>query len=169
MDNRRTIVVTAYGHSKTIDKIAVSLFEISGHFYRDSQSYDAEIYCNTINTLELEGDSWIFAKTLSENTQYEMEVLLPLKFSDVIMKLDNLTVQEVSREFDFKEIAISLKDQDEEVKDKIFANMSKRASKTLKEEISYIGPVNMMDVKESQKKFIDIVRLSSGEWLLFHV
>jgi hypothetical protein len=156
MDNRKAIVVTVYGHNKTIDKIAVSLFEISESFYRGNQSYDAEIYCNTINTLELEGDSWIFAKTLSENTQYELDVLLPLKFSDVIMKLDNLTVQEVLRRFNFQEIAIFLMGEDERVKEKIFANMSKRASKMLKEEISYTGPARLIDVKEYQKKFIDI-------------
>jgi hypothetical protein len=45
-----------------------------------------------VNSLELKDDSWIFAKILSENTQYALKAFVPLKFSDVIVKLDDRAV-----------------------------------------------------------------------------
>jgi flagellar motor switch protein FliG len=158
MGDREAIVVTAYGHDKILDKIAVSLFEISGYGYYNKQSLDAETYCNAINSVELKNDSWIFARILSENTQYSLDVFLPLKFSDVIMKLDNEASQKVLKEVDAQELAKCLKDQDETVKEKIFTNMSKRAAQMLKEDMDYMGPIRIKDVKESQEKILSIIR-----------
>jgi hypothetical protein len=165
MGNRKDIVVTVYGHGKTIDRIAVSLFEISENSRYDYPSSDAKTYCNAINSLELKDDSWVFAKRLTENSQYPLGVFLPLEFSDVIIKLDNLAVQKVLREVDSSEIVKSLKDQDETVKEKIFTNMSKRASQILKEDLEYMGPVGVIDVKETQEKILSIIRHleSTGE------
>jgi flagellar motor switch protein FliG len=155
MGNRKNIVVTAYGHGKTIDRIAVSLFEISENRY--SYNQDAKTYCNAINSLELKDDSWAFAKILDENSQYPLGVFLPLEFSDVIIQLDNMAVQKVLREIDSWEVARSLKDQGEAVKEKIFANVSKRAAQMLKEDLEYMGPVGKTDVKEAQEKILSII------------
>jgi flagellar motor switch protein FliG len=155
MGNKKDIVVTAYGHSKTIDRIAVSLFEISESSYYDNQ--DAQTYCNAINSLELKDDSWVFAKILTENSQYPLGVFLPLEFSDVIIQLDNIAVQKVLREIDSSELVKSLKDQDEAVKEKIFTNVSKRAAQMLKEDMECIGPIGIIDVKETQKKILSII------------
>ncbi|HAK45362.1 MAG TPA: flagellar motor switch protein FliG, partial [Spirochaeta sp.] len=52
-----------------------------------------------------------------------------------------------------------------EVQDKIFRNMSKRASQLLKEEMDYMGPVRLKDVEETQQKIVSIIRKleDSGE------
>jgi flagellar motor switch protein FliG len=142
MSNRKSIVVAAYGHNRTIDKIAVSLFEDSESGYYKKAS-DAKNYCDTINALELKGDSWVFAKILSENTQYS---------------LDGKDIQKILREVDQSELAKALKDQDEMVKEKIFANMSQRAALMVKEDIEFMGPVRISDVKYSQENILNIIR-----------
>jgi flagellar motor switch protein FliG len=152
-----SIVVTAYGHNKTIDKIAVSSFEGAENRYAN-QSSDARTYCDTINALELKGDSWVCAKIFSENTQYSPDVFIPMNFSDVIIKLDDKAIQKLFREADSQELAKSLKDQDETVKEKIFRNMSKRASEMLKEDMEYMGKIRLQDVKKSQEGIMNIIR-----------
>ncbi|MDR2247786.1 MAG: hypothetical protein LBE17_14135 [Treponema sp.] len=173
MGNRKTVVVTAYGHNKTLDKIAISSFEISEDRYYNynKQSSDAETYCDTINSLELKDDSWIFAKILSENTQYSLDVFLPLKFSNVIMKLDNRAIQKVLRVIDPHELAICLKDQDEIVREKVFTNMSKRAAQMLKEDMELMVPIRIKDVKEKQEKILNIIRHleQSGEIIVSYL
>lgn len=158
MGKKRTIVVTAYGHGKTIDEIAVDSFhgvrkKIYGHYALD----EANAYCSTINALELKGDSWVRAKILTENTQYALDSFLPLNFSDTIMRLDNLTVQRVLREVEFCELAKALKDQNEAVKEKVFSNMSKRASQIVKEDMEVMKPIMTSDIKESQEKIFMII------------
>ena len=151
------IVVTAYGHDKTVDKIAVSTFDFSGRHGQSSPS-DADTYCKMINSIELKGDSWVYAKEISENTQYGLDKFVPMTFSDVIIELDNRSIQKVLREVDTHELANSMEGEDETVQEKIFSNMSKRAAQMLKEDMEYMGPVLLKNVKESQVKIISIIR-----------
>jgi flagellar motor switch protein FliG len=78
-------------------------------------------------------------------------------FEDIVM-LDDRAIQKVLREVDTTELAKALKSVDTEVQDKIFRNMSKRASTLLKEDMEYMGPIRMKDVEESQQKIVSIIR-----------
>uniref|UniRef100_UPI0004862E95 FliG C-terminal domain-containing protein n=1 Tax=Desulfovirgula thermocuniculi TaxID=348842 RepID=UPI0004862E95 len=46
----------------------------------------------------------------------------------------------------------------EEVNERIFKNMSKRAAEMLREEIQYMGPVRLRDVEEAQQRIVQIIR-----------
>jgi flagellar motor switch protein FliG len=158
MGNGRSIVVTAYGHDKIIDRIAISSFQFSENYYYDNQNSDAQTYCDMINSLVLKGDSWVFAKILSENAPYALDAFLPLKFSDLIIKSNDAAIQKILREIDALELAKALKDQDEIVKEKIFANMSKRTAQMVQEDMEFMGAVGIQDVKKCQEKILNITR-----------
>lgn len=79
-------------------------------------------------------------------------------FEDVIL-LDNRSIQRVLREVDAsKDLPLALKVASEEVKKKIFANLSKRAGDNLKENMEFLGPVRLRDVEEAQQKIVNIIR-----------
>lgn len=78
-------------------------------------------------------------------------------FEDIVM-LDNRAIQKVLREVDTAELAKALKAVDDEVQDKIFRNMSKRAAALLKEDMEYMGPTRRKDVEEAQQKIVSIIR-----------
>ena len=78
-------------------------------------------------------------------------------FEDIVL-LDDRAIQKVLREVDTAELAKALRGVDSEVQDKIFRNMSKRASALLKEEMEYMGPVRLKDVEETQQKIVAIIR-----------
>jgi flagellar motor switch protein FliG len=162
MSNEKSIVITVFGHDKEIDKFSVSLFDKA-----DYNESNAQTYCNTINGLELKGSSWIHAKIVSENTQHAIDEFVPQKF-DMILKFDDTSIQKILREVDSQEIAKALKGEPEEVKEKIFKNMSKRAAAMLKEDMEYMGPVPVNSVNEAQEKIIVIIRhlLDTGEIIL---
>lgn len=78
-------------------------------------------------------------------------------FEDIVL-LDDRSIQKVLREVDTSELAKALKAVDSEVQDKIYRNMSKRASTLLKEDMEYMGPVRVRDVEEAQQKIVAIIR-----------
>lgn len=78
-------------------------------------------------------------------------------FEDIVL-LDDRAIQKVLREVDQNELAKALKAVDNEVQDKIFHNMSKRAASTLREDMEYMGPVRLKDVEESQQKIVSVIR-----------
>jgi len=152
----KDIVITTYGHNTTIDKIAASTFDTPDGQYRYSYYSDAVTYCDALNKLELNGNAWVFAKIISQNTPYSLDSFLPLKF-DIFLELDDKTIQRILRKVPSQTIAKALKSE-EAVSKRVFSNMSKRASVMLLEDMEYMGPVRHIDVKESQEKILDIIR-----------
>lgn len=79
-------------------------------------------------------------------------------FEDIV-HLDNRTVQRILREVDMnRDLPLALKVASEEVKQKIFRNISKRAAENLRESMEYLGPVRLRDVEEAQAKIVNIIR-----------
>lgn len=78
-------------------------------------------------------------------------------FEDIIM-IDDRGIQAILKEVDNKELALALKTASEELKAKMFKNMSKRAAEGIQEEMDYMGPVRLKNVEESQVSIVAIVR-----------
>ena len=78
-------------------------------------------------------------------------------FEDMVL-LDDRAVQKVLREIDSPLLAMALKETDDEVKDKFFRNMSKRAAEMLKEDMEHRGPVRLKDVDEAKCIILGVVR-----------
>ncbi len=82
-----------------------------------------------------------------------------------ILQLKDPAIQRIIREVDMKDLAISLKGVRDDLKEKIFANMSERAQTVLMEELEYMGPVRAKEVQEKQTKIVGIIRMleAAGE------
>jgi len=78
-------------------------------------------------------------------------------FEDIVL-LDDRSIQKVLREVENQELAKALKGVDAEVQEKIYRNMSKRASALLREDMDFMGPIRLRDVEESQQKIVNIIR-----------
>jgi len=78
-------------------------------------------------------------------------------FEDINL-VDDRGIQMVLKEVDNSDLALALKTASEELKEKIFRNMSERASAMIREEMEYMGPVRLSDVEAAQQKIVDIVR-----------
>lgn len=88
-------------------------------------------------------------------------------FEDIV-NLDDRSIQKILREVDTKDLAMSLKGTKEDVREKIFKNMSERAQTMLKDDIEYMGPVRAREVQESQTKIVGIIRTleAAGEIII---
>ena len=78
-------------------------------------------------------------------------------FEDIIL-LDDRAIQQVLKEVDQKELAMVLKGASEEVKEKIFGNLSSRAGEIIKEDMEFMGPVRVRQVEEAQQRVVAIIR-----------
>ncbi len=78
-------------------------------------------------------------------------------FEDIIL-LDDGSIQKVLREVDSKELALALKGVGDEVQNRIYRNMSDRASTMLKEDMEFMGPVRLRNVEEAQQRIVGVIR-----------
>ncbi|BDI04456.1 flagellar motor switch protein FliG [Sphaerotilus microaerophilus] len=83
-------------------------------------------------------------------------------FDDVI-KIDDKGIQALLKEVQSESLIIALKGATQEMRDKVFKNMSSRAAETLKEDLESRGPVRVSDVEGEQKEMLKIVRRLADE------
>lgn len=75
-----------------------------------------------------------------------------------ILKIDDHGVQMILKEISQEDLLISLKTASDELKGKIFSNMSERASSMLKEDLEALGLTKITEVERSQQKIVSIVK-----------
>jgi flagellar motor switch protein FliG len=75
-----------------------------------------------------------------------------------IFKLDDRSIQAVMREISNDTLTLAMKASPDEIKDKVFRNISSRAAEMIKEDIEVMGPVRLSDVEKAQTEIIKIVR-----------
>lgn len=85
-----------------------------------------------------------------------------------ISDVDDRGIQALLREVSSDVLVLALKGSDEGVKEKIFKNMSKRASELLRDDLEAKGPVRVSDVETAQKEILTIARrmAEAGEIVL---
>jgi flagellar motor switch protein FliG len=82
---------------------------------------------------------------------------------DNILDLDDKGIQVMLKEVQSEMLIVALKGTTQEMKDKIFKNMSSRAAEMMKEDLESKGPVKLSEVEAQQKAILQIVRRLADE------
>jgi len=80
-----------------------------------------------------------------------------------LVEMDNRSVQTLLRDVQNEQLMLALKGTTEPVKDKIFANMSKRAADLLRDDLDMQGPVKVSEVEKAQRDILAIARSLAEE------
>ncbi len=80
-----------------------------------------------------------------------------------IAKIDDKGIQLLLKEVPNDKLLLSLKTANEDIKSKIFNNISKRASEILSEDLASLGPVKVSDVESAQMEIVNIARRLENE------
>lgn len=104
----------------------------------------------------------------------ELDSDLSSQIEDLMFVFDNLVdvddrgIQALLREVSSDVLVLALKGADEAIKEKVFRNMSKRASELLRDDLDAKGPVRVSEVEGAQKEILTIARrmADAGEIVL---
>ncbi len=78
-------------------------------------------------------------------------------FEDLLL-VDDKGLQKLLRSVETRDLAVALKGATEQVKEKIFRNMSERAGEMVSEEIEAVGSVRMKEVEQAQQMITKIIQ-----------
>lgn len=140
-----------------IEKIVESKF--SSVVVQDfSKAGGVESLANILNRADRATERNVIELLEVQNPDLAEEVReLMFVFEDIV-NLEDRAIQRILREVDTKDLAMSLKGTKEDVKEKIFKNMSERAQAMLRDEMEYMGPVRAKEVQENQSKIVGVIR-----------
>ena len=85
---------------------------------------------------------------------------------DDIKGIEDGGVREIVNRADKKALTIALKGASEEIRNRFFQNMSKRAGELVKEEMEMMGAVRLREVEKAQHEIVAIVRKLEEEGMI---
>jgi flagellar motor switch protein FliG len=85
---------------------------------------------------------------------------------DDLLHVDDNGMREIIQRADKKGLTIALKGASDEIRNRFFGNMSKRAGEMLREEMEVLGAVRLRDVEKAQQEVVAIARKLEEEGLI---
>lgn len=116
-----------------------------------------EYVADALNRLDKRTTNTILESIASDNAELAEDIKSNMFVFEDLVKVDDRGIQEILKSVDTSELALALKVASDEMKEKVFANMSERAAKILREDLDVMGPVKVSDVEKSQGNILKIV------------
>ncbi len=152
----------------TMEKISPEILkEIEGtlesHFgsagTRDlSVSGGAKAIAEILNLIDTTAEKNILQSLEAEDAELAAEIKNMMFVFDDLILLDDRSIQRVLKEVETKDLSIALKATSDEVKNKIFSNVSERVAIMIREEMEFMGPTRLSDVEAAQGRIVETVR-----------
>jgi flagellar motor switch protein FliG len=113
--------------------------------------------------MDKQSEQNIMARVEEKDPQLAEEIRkLMFVFEDIVY-IDDRGMQTLLKEVPNDKLVMALKTAPEEIKDKIFKNISKRAADLLKEDLDSMGPVKLSDVEKAQQEIINVAKRLESE------
>jgi flagellar motor switch protein FliG len=111
-----------------------------------------------MNHLDINTENIIFASLEDVDPLLADRIRQKMFVFEDIMDIDSRGIQTLLKEITNEDLILALKTANDELKEKIFSNMSSRAAEMLKEDLESMGPVRIADVETAQQNIIRIAR-----------
>lgn len=113
-----------------------------------------EPIADMLNLMDKNSEKNIMARVEEKDPELAEEIRkLMFVFEDVVY-VDDRGIQELLKIVDNTKLVIALKTAPDDVKTKLFKNMSNRAATLLKEDLDAMGPTKISDVEKAQQEIV---------------
>ena len=113
---------------------------------------------NILNTVDRATEKHIMESLEIEEPELADEIRKKMFVFEDILLLDDRAIQRVLRDVDNNDLAVALKNANDEVQNVCFKNLSKRLAAMIKEDMDFMKPVRKKDVEEAQQKIVGVIR-----------
>jgi len=152
----------------TMEKISPDILKeiestLEAHFQESAEgdlsvSGGAKTMAEILNLIESAAEKNILQSLEAENPDLAAEIKNMMFVFDDLILLDDRSIQRLLKEVETKDLSIALKAASEEVKTKVYSNVSERVAVMIKEEMEFMGPMRLSDVETAQQRIVEAVR-----------
>jgi flagellar motor switch protein FliG len=111
-----------------------------------------------LNQLDQKTENAILEKIESERDELADEIRQSMFVFEDLMDLDDRSIRALLKEVSNDELILALKTSSEQLKEKIFGNVSQRAAEMMREDMEVMGPVRLREVDQAQLNIIKTAR-----------
>lgn len=122
-----------------------------------------EAVAELLNQLDSMNEEAIFT-TMEEQDPEMAEKIREMMFVfEDLIKIDDRGMQAIMKEVTNDMLTLSLKTAPDELRAKIYRNISSRAAEMIKEDLAVMGPTKLAEVEKAQQEIIKVCRRLEGE------
>lgn len=126
-----------------------------------------EPIADMLNLMDKNTEKNIMSRVEEKDPELAEEIRkLMFTFED-LMFVDDKGIQNLLREVDNGKLVIAMKTAPDEIKQKLFKNMSNRAATLLREDLEALGPTKLSDVEKAQAEMVSKVKELEGQGKAF--
>lgn len=116
-----------------------------------------------LNYLGTQLESSVIASVRDYDPELAQKIQDEMFVFENIMDIDDRGIQLLLREVQSESLVVALKGANQELREKIFKNMSSRAAEMLRDDLESKGPVRLSEVEAEQKSILQVVRRLADE------
>lgn len=116
-----------------------------------------------LNVMDKNTETSIMSRLEEKDPLLAEEIRKLMFVFDDIVKIDDRGIQTLLKEVDNSKLLLALKTASEEIRSKIFKNISARAAEMLREDLSNMGPSRLSDVEQAQQEIVNAARRLEAE------
>ena len=122
-----------------------------------------QVAAEIMNFMNGETEAVVMEGLKSHDEEMAQQIMDKMFVFDNILTIDDKGIQVILREVQSETLIVALKGATEEMREKIFKNMSSRAAEMMREDLESKGPVKLSEVEAQQKEILTIVRRLADE------
>lgn len=141
---------------KELEAIVVRQASLSGG--KSTKVGGEKVAAGILNALGGSGEEMIMEQLNGIDEELGARIQDQMFVFEALMEVNDRGIQTLLREISSDTLSLALKGADSALQEKIFRNMSRRASQMLSEDMEARGPVRISDVEAAQKEILGVAK-----------
>jgi flagellar motor switch protein FliG len=122
-----------------------------------------EILANILNAVDGNTEESVLSHIEEEDDRLAEMIRQKMFVFEDLLQVENRNFRDILQNVDNQMLIKALKTSSEEMKNKIFSNLSERASEMLKEDMEVMGPIKLSEVEAAQQEIIKTAKRLESE------
>ncbi len=128
--------------------------ELSGAVGPGGKAGGLEVLVDIINGVDKSTEDTVMEYVEEDDAEMANEIRNLMFVFEDLTNIDDTAMREILKKVEGQQLTYALKTATEEMKDKIFSNLSQRAGEMLKDDLEAMGPVRLAEVEEAQQAVV---------------
>jgi len=129
-------------------------YELSGAVGPGGKAGGLEVLVDIINGVDKSTEDAVMEYVEEDDAEMANEIRNLMFVFEDLTSIDDTAMREILKKVEGQQLTYALKTATEEMKDKIFSNLSQRAGEMLKDDLDAMGPVRLAEVEEAQQAVV---------------
>ncbi|NOX35005.1 MAG: flagellar motor switch protein FliG [Deltaproteobacteria bacterium] len=128
--------------------------ELSGAVGPGGKAGGLQVLVDIINGVDKTTEDSVMEFVEEDNPEMANDIRNLMFVFEDLTSIDDMAMREILKKVEGQQLTYALKTATDEMKEKIFSNLSQRAGEMLKDDLEAMGPVRLAEVEEAQQAVV---------------